>query len=96
MRAATVWTVALDERLTGLRESGMTWDAVAEAMGLGRNTVLERARKIGARLRRPAVATVPLEARDRPARQAGHPLTWGLLTAGTVLDGERYPLPVFL
>ena len=26
---------------------------------------------------------------------AGHPLTWGLLTAGTVLDGAPYPFPVF-
>ena len=32
---------------------------------------------------------------DRPALPAGHPLTWGLLTRGTVLDGADYPFPVF-
>ena len=96
MRASVVWTMELDERLKALRDGGMTWDAVAEAMDLGRNTVLERGRKMGVRVRRPSLAMVPEEARDRPARQAGHPLTWGLLTAGTVLDGERYPMPVFL
>ena len=96
MRAMVVWTPALDDRLRGLREGGLTWDAVAEAMDLSRNTVLERGRKIGARLRRPSAAVVCEEARDRPARQAGHPLTWGLLTIGTVLEGERYPMPVFL
>jgi hypothetical protein len=37
-----------------------------------------------------------VEAADRPARQAGHPATWRLITDGTVLDGEAYPYPVFL
>ena len=32
---------------------------------------------------------------DRPALPAGHPLSWGLLTNGTVLDGAEYPYPVF-
>lgn len=32
---------------------------------------------------------------DRPALAAGHPVSWGLLTAGTVLDGTPYPFPVF-
>ncbi len=36
------------------------------------------------------------EPADRPARPSGHPLTWGLITAGTVLDGAVYPYPVFL
>jgi hypothetical protein len=64
-------------------------------MGLGRNTVLERGRKIGARRMAPLPAS-PEEPKDRAARQASHPLTWGLLTRGTVLDGEAYPYPVFL
>jgi hypothetical protein len=96
MRAHVVWTPELDERLLQLRLYGLTWDAIASAMRLGRNTVLERGRKIGARrppAPRPAVAE---EARDRPPRQAGHPITWGLLNAGTVLEGEAYPYPVFL
>ncbi len=96
MRAHVHWTGDLDDRLKGLREAGVTWDRIAAAMGLGRNTVLERGRKIGARRLRPLLATVPEEARDRPARQAGHPATWGLLIAGTLLEGEAYPYPVFL
>ena len=96
MRAHVQWTPELDARLRGLREAGVTWDAIAEALGLGRNTVLERGRKIGARRLRPRPMAVVEEARDRPARQAGHPLTWSLLTAGTVLEGEAYPYPVFL
>lgn len=96
MRAHVVWTQELDERLLQLRLYGLTWDAIAEAMCLGRNTVLERGRKIGAR-RPPAPRPVAAEeARDRPPRQAGHPITWGLLNAGTVLEGEAYPYPVFL
>lgn len=32
---------------------------------------------------------------DRPALPAGHPLTWGAITDGTVLDHATYPFPVF-
>ncbi len=96
MRAHVRWDAELDDRLLRLRWAGVTWDGIAEAMGLGRNTVLERGRKIGARRKTRGQNAAPEEARDRPARQAGHPLTWGMLTAGTVLDGEAYPYPVFL
>jgi hypothetical protein len=96
MRAPVVWTKTLDERLRTLREAPMTWDRVAVEMGLGRNTVLERARKIGARTKRRAVPAAEEEARDRPARPAGHPQTWGMINAGTVLEGVSYPYPVFL
>lgn len=30
---------------------------------------------------------------DRPALPAGHPVSWGAITSGTVLDGVAYPLP---
>ena len=29
---------------------------------------------------------------DRPALPAGHPTTWGLITAGTILEGSAYPV----
>jgi hypothetical protein len=86
----------MDDRLRMLRNGGMTWDGIADAMELGRNTVLERGRKIGARKAPPVLPCMVEEARDRPARQAGHPLTWNLITTGTVLEGEAYPYPVFL
>ena len=95
MQARVRWNAALDDQLKGLRAAGFTWDAVALEMALGRNTVLERGRRIGARKLAPP-APVALEAVDRPARPPGHPLTWGLITAGTVLEGQAYPYPVFL
>ncbi len=33
---------------------------------------------------------------DRPALPAGHPVTWGAITEGTVLDSATYPFPVFV
>lgn len=33
---------------------------------------------------------------DRPALPAGHPITWGAITEGTVLDSAVYPFPVFV
>lgn len=34
-------------------------------------------------------------AADRPPLPAGHPISWGMLTDGTALDGADYPFPVF-
>jgi hypothetical protein len=96
MQTRVRWTADLDERLKALRAGGLTWDAMAMAMGMGRNTVLERGRRIGARKLRPAKQAPPApEAADRPARPPGHDSSWGLITSGTVLDGEPYPYPVF-
>jgi hypothetical protein len=33
---------------------------------------------------------------DRPALPAGHPVTWGAITEGTVLERSAYPFPVFI
>ena len=33
--------------------------------------------------------------RDRPPLPSGHPVTWGLITRGTLLDRAAYPFPVF-
>jgi hypothetical protein len=96
MRSQVRWTPELDMRLAALRASGMTWDGIAAEMGLGRNTVLERGRRIGARRKPQPRPSLAEEARDRPPRQAGHPLTWELINRGTVLEGEAYPYPVFL
>ena len=32
----------------------------------------------------------PISADDRPALPPGHPLSWGLLTLGTLLEGSPY------
>jgi hypothetical protein len=36
-----------------------------------------------------------MEDMDRPPLPAGHPVSWGVLTENTVLEGVAYPLPVF-
>jgi hypothetical protein len=96
MRARVVWTAALDGEVRALRMAGLTWDAVAREMRLGRNTVLERGRRLGARRPRPGAEPAIEDAADRPAKPPGHPDTWGLITSGTVLEGVPYPFPVFL
>lgn len=91
-----VWTDALDAKLRALRFAGVTWDAIAVLMSMGRNSVLERGRKIGARRENQVIPLPePEEPRDRPCLEAGHPRTWGMLTAGTSLEGSPYPYPVF-
>lgn len=33
---------------------------------------------------------------DRPALPSGHPDSWGLITAGTCIEGAAYPFPIFV
>ena len=80
-----------------MRAEGVTWDAAALRLAVGRNTVIERARRIGIQ-KRGAVQPPPPELHepiDRRPRPAGHAETWGAITVGTVLEGEAYPYPVF-
>ena len=88
------WTQGQDNQIRRLRAEGASWDAVAATLGLSRWTVIDRGRRIGAR-RLPPQAAPPAEDRERVPLPAGHPRTWSILTAGTVLEGVPYPLPFF-
>lgn len=88
------WTDAQDTQLRRLRSEGGTWDEIAAILGLTRWAVIERGRRIGARLPPPDFTPPP----EDPAREplpAGHRRSWGAITDGTSLDGVPYPLPVF-
>jgi DNA-binding Lrp family transcriptional regulator len=77
------WTENADTVIKVMRGSGATWAAIGEQLGLSRNTVIERGRRIHAEkvIQARAVAeeiTVSDEPNRLPLR-AGHPLTWGLI-----------------
>lgn len=77
-----------------MRAEGATWEAIAAELGLNRWAVIERGRRIGAR-RPPADFTVVPDDPHREPLPAGHKRTWGAMTAGTVLENDPYPLPMF-
>ena len=89
-----VWTAAQDTQIRRLRAEGASWDTVATILGLARWTVIDRGRRIGA-LRPQRQSVLPQDDLARDPLPAGHPRSWGVLTAGTVLEGTPYPLPVF-
>lgn len=98
MPAQIVWTEAVDTRLLQGRAEGLSWQAIANEVRVGRNAAIERARRLGLA---PATRVQPapspaVERIDRPALPPGHPLCWQAITAGTALAGEPYPFPVFL
>ena len=95
MEHRAVWTASADAKLLSLRALGLPWDAIGQEMRVGRCVVRERGRRLGAQ-RLPLVRhyTVP-SMEERPPLPPGHPVCWSLLTAGTVLEGEAYPYPVF-
>jgi hypothetical protein len=93
------WTPDHDHQLRRMRADGASWDAIAAALGVSRWASMERGRKVGARMNRPATQPKvdPLAAElatpARAALPAGHSFTWGLLTDGTLLAGSAYPWP---
>jgi hypothetical protein len=96
MADRVTWTASMDETLRQWRQTGATWDAIALGFGLGRETVRERGRRIGAPGPEVAImARLERERADRPPFPPGHEISWGLLTRGTVLEGDPYPLPWF-
>jgi hypothetical protein len=88
------WTAAQDLQLKRLRAEGASWEAISAALDVSRWAAIERARRIGAR-RPPPEFVPPPEDPARDPLPAGHPRSWGMLTAGTLLEGCPYPLPVF-
>lgn len=90
-----VWTEAQDSQIRRLRTEGASWDTIAAVLGMARWTVIDRGRRIGA-LRPPRDCVPPAEDLSRDPLPAGHPRSWSVLTAGTVLEGTPYPLPVFI
>jgi hypothetical protein len=74
-----------------MRGEGATWAAIGRTLGLSRNTVIERGRRLRAVAPARVVVVVDADAvSDDPGRgplRAGHPLTWGLLT------DEPFPEP---
>jgi hypothetical protein len=92
MPQARQWTAAADGTICAMRGGGATWAEIGRVLGLSRNTVIERGRRLRAEAPVRVVVSVPKEEvssdPNRGALRAGHPLTWGLLT------DEPYPEPV--
>ncbi len=78
------WTEEADMAIRTMRLDRKTWAEIARSLGLSRNTVIERGRRIlaispGPR-RKPVTEKIVSEDPNRPPLAAGHELTWSLLT----------------
>jgi hypothetical protein len=90
------WTEAADQTIHQMRAKGATWAAIGTILGLSRNTIIERGRRIhaaGGPSVIPRPVRVPEEDPNRSPLYAGHPVSWGLLTKGTLLEGTPYVPP---
>lgn len=98
MRKPRVWTAAEDEYIIQSVHAKVYYDKMAAHLGVCRNTVIERRKKLQVESRllpsEPSVAP----SRDAPQGAArwplppGDPISWGAITQGTWLQGVPYPL----
>jgi len=83
MPEARVWTAAADQVICTMREAGDTWAAIGCALGLSRNTVIERGRRLRACAPPKIVMAAEKQVSEDPNRlplPAGHPVTWRLIS----------------
>ena len=89
MPEARVWTPVADKVILTMRVAGSSWADIGQQLGLSRNTVIERGRRLNAAAPvKPKLLVIERVMEVDPNRAplpAGHPLTWGLLT------NEPYP-----
>ena len=84
------WSEGRDAWLRRLRLEGRGWAEIGAELGVTPDMARERGRRIGTCAPAPQ-ARAMAEDPHRPPLPAGHPRAWGLLTAGTVLDGTGWP-----
>jgi hypothetical protein len=87
------WTQVQDMKIKRMRAENASWDSIATAIGLTRWTVIERGRRLGARLPPPDFVPAP-EDPERPTLPSGHAATWGIIIKGTSMEGTPYPIPI--
>lgn len=88
------WTAAADLMICQMRGDGATWAEIGRQLGLSRNTVIERGRRLRAeapprRVPPEAVEEDDLHNKNREPLPAGHKLTWGLLTDAPYPNGNE-------
>lgn len=93
MTAPIIWTEDRDKLLIALRAEGRSWGSIAALMGISRWSAIERGNQVGAR--KPELPQGAADSGDsgRPPLPPGDPVSWGAITAGTVLAGAAYPRP---
>lgn len=92
MGAKLNWTAEQDDTIRSMLLAGKNNADVARALGLSWDSVTNRARAINA-VR--AYQGKPNKIHPTPTREPyppGHPITWGAITAGTLLAGVPYPI----
>jgi hypothetical protein len=94
MPVKATWPKADDEAIIAGCKAGDTWAVIAQRLNINRNRVIERARKLGVFDRAALIETIPKlnttfaisETKNRAPLEAGHPVTWGLIS-----NGYAYP-----
>ena len=94
MRHRYYWTDGQDTQIRRRHTEGADWETIAWELVLALPLVEQRGRHLG--MEPTPEGFVPLfEDAEREPLPAGHPASWDAINAGTVLEGQPYPLPFF-
>ena len=73
-----------------------TWDEIGAALGRSRSAAIDKAKAIGLHATRRVVAAhqalppTRIVERGQEVLRAGHPISWGAITKGTLLECAPY------
>jgi hypothetical protein len=94
LRHKYFWTDGQDTQIRRGRREGADWAAIAGNLSLALRLVEQRGHTLGLKPT-PADFRGPSQDPEREPLPAGHPTSWDAINAGTVLQGQPYPLPFF-
>ena len=87
-----IFTIEEDNEIIRRRLLHQSFETIAKEVGLSRNSIIGRARKIGAKLaEKQTEIDDAMVTRNNDPLPAGHDKTWKAITDGTILQGLRYP-----
>jgi hypothetical protein len=98
MPAAIDWSEEMTAELLRLRRLGLSAKEVSERLGISAHACWGQLARVGDPAKEIPPQPPPPGAVEGPERNSwgnamrpGHPVSWGALTSGTVLDGLPYP-----
>lgn len=78
-----IWTPEADAAIRRMRAERLSWDAIGLALGVSRDSLVQRGKQLNAAAPdAPEAEALPIARVDRDTLPPGHPTSWGAISSG--------------